>query len=173
MQAESYTQPIIEFLRGIGIPVHITELPDDTFLPGIQIENGALAVDLGKLAYPGDMLHEAGHIAVMAPTRRKQAFADAGADMGEEIAAQAWSYAAARASGTPPEVVFHENGYKGSATWLKDHYEGEECFAGLPLLAWYRLTDMPNPQEPSCTTAHTYPNMKAWLRMHDDPSSAE
>jgi len=173
MQADSYIEPIIEFLQKIGIPVHIKELPEGTFLPGIRIENGALAVDLGKLAYPGDMLHEAGHIAVMAPTRRKEAFADAGPDMGEEIAAQAWSYAAAKASGTPPEVVFHENGYKGSATWLKDHYEGEECFAGLPLLAWYRLTEMPTPQGSSHRLAHTYPNMKAWLRTYDDPSQAE
>jgi hypothetical protein len=173
MQADSYIEPIFEFLEKIGIPVHIKDLPEGTFLPGIRIENGSLAVDLGKLAYPGDMLHEAGHIAVMAPSRRKEIFADAGADMGEEIAAQAWSYAAAKASSVPAEVVFHENGYKGAANWMKNHYEGEECFAGLPLLAWYRLTDLPNRQEPSGNTDHTYPNMKAWLRMHDDPSFAE
>ncbi len=163
------SKTIIEFLNGIGIHVHLKPLPGDTFLPGVRIEHGALAVDPEQLRYPGDMLHEAGHIAVMAPSRRPQAYADAGPDMGEEIAAQAWSYAAAKAAGIPVELVFHDDGYKGAARWLRDHYEGDQCFAGLPLLAWYRMTDMPDKSSPDRTG---YPHMKAWLRQHDDPSTA-
>ncbi|WP_417464704.1 hypothetical protein [Kordiimonas sp.] len=168
MTEAEITQRISAFLASIGIPVHEKPLPDNTFLPGIRIEYGSLAIDPDKLAYPGDMLHEAGHIAAMAPSIRAKAFDNAGDEMGEEIAAHAWSYAAALACGIPAEVVFHSNGYKGAATWLKEHYESDECFAGLPLLAWYGLTAVPgqNTNSDECV----FPKMKAWLRAHDDPS---
>ena len=169
MNAEIYTDRIIAFLNDIGIPVELKDLPEGTFLPGVRIEHGGLAVDTARLSYPGDLLHEAGHIAVMPPSRRPEAFADAGADMGEEIAAQAWSYAAAKACDVPPEVVFHQHGYKGASNWLKEHYEGEHAFAGLPLLAWFRLTDMPA-ADPEQIPETPFPKMKAWLRAHDNPS---
>ena len=56
------------FVRGIGIDVRAEPLPDDTFLPGLDIRHGAIVVDEARLSYPGDLLHEAGHVAV-APTR--------------------------------------------------------------------------------------------------------
>ena len=31
------------------------------FLPGLQLENGAIIIDPEKLFYPGDIIHEAGH----------------------------------------------------------------------------------------------------------------
>ncbi len=162
---------IRDFLDSIGIPVLEKTLPDDTFLPGIQIEYGSLAIDPDKLKYPGDMLHEAGHIAAMAPSVRAKTFANAGDEMGEEIAAHAWSYAAALACDIPAEVVFHPNGYKGSATWLREHYESSERFAGLPLLAWYGMTAMPG--QKASEDQMEYPQMKAWLRAHDDPALAQ
>ncbi|WP_417451179.1 hypothetical protein [Kordiimonas sp.] len=169
MNDSDYIENIRNFLNSIGIQVVYKQLPDDTFLPGLRIEYGQLAVDIDKLKYPGDMLHEAGHIATMAPTLRKTTFADAGTDMGEEIASQAWSYAAALACNVPPEVVFHEHGYKGAAQWLKEHYEGEQCFAGLPLLAWYGLSGAPGCGDNGLAR---FPMMSAWLRAHDDPSMA-
>ncbi|WP_262690670.1 hypothetical protein [Kordiimonas aestuarii] len=170
MTTGDYIRCISGFLNSIGIPVLHKALPDDTFLPGIRIEHGSLAIAPNKLKHPGDMLHEAGHIASMAPSARKTAFADAGGDMGEEIAAQAWSYAASVACGIPAEIVLHQEGYKGSATWLKEHYEGKECIAGLPLLAWYGLTSAPG--MPNHKELPAFPAMGSWLRAHDNPSQA-
>ena len=55
------------FLAEIGIPVSETTLSQSTFVPGILIDQGRLLVDPAKLLYPGDLLHEAGHIAVTLP----------------------------------------------------------------------------------------------------------
>ena len=59
------TQRIAEFLRSIGLPVRAGAIPDATFLPGIHMERGGLVADEARLCYPGDLLHEAGHLAVM------------------------------------------------------------------------------------------------------------
>lgn len=158
---------ICQFLDDIGIPTKQRELPGDTFLPGIRIEYGALAVDRNRLMHVGDILHEAGHIACMAPAQREQTFSDAGNEQGEEIAAQAWSYAAAVACGIPPSLVFHEAGYRGSAQNLIDMYESGGT-NGVPLLEWFDLTSMPSEQS---TQETCFPQMHAWLRSMDDPAA--
>ena len=61
--ADPLTARIAEFLDGIGIAVDAAELPGDSFLPGIALESGGLLVDGTRLDYPGDLLHEAGHLA--------------------------------------------------------------------------------------------------------------
>lgn len=61
---------IIDFLREIGLCVEERDLSDKTFLPGILVEKGGLIVDRVKLRYPGDLLHEAGHLAVVSARRR-------------------------------------------------------------------------------------------------------
>ncbi|NVJ99640.1 MAG: hypothetical protein HWE25_15935 [Alphaproteobacteria bacterium] len=160
--------PIItSFLHSIGIQVAEKTLPEGTFLPGIRLENGALAVDPDKLKYVGDILHEAGHIAVMAPSQRSCCFADAGADMGEEIAAQAWSYAAALACDIEPEVVFHDHGYKGGGSHAAAIYR-QGHWPGVPLLAWMGLTGMPEMEGEIAKPK--FPDMKAWMRDLDDPT---
>lgn len=54
----------------------------------------------------------------MPSSARRASIGDAGQDQGEEIAAHAWSYAAAIECGIPPDIVFHEHGYQGSgARW--------------------------------------------------------
>src|SRR5687768_15343073 len=57
------TLTIAQFLTGIGIEVVPAELDDDCLLPGIQVDRGRLLVDESRLAFPGDLLHEAGHLA--------------------------------------------------------------------------------------------------------------
>ncbi len=42
-----------------------------TFLPGLHLHHGVLQIDLDKLAFAGDILHEAGHIAVCEPQERQ------------------------------------------------------------------------------------------------------
>jgi len=58
------TRRIADFLADIGIKVASVSISRKTFLPGILVESGRILVDETQLTYPGDLLHEAGHLAV-------------------------------------------------------------------------------------------------------------
>ena len=151
----SNTQIILDFLKEIGIPTKSQRL-GNTFLPGVKIEKGALLYDLEKLLYPGDLLHEAGHIALMTLEERKTIIGNVkeyrapGQD--DELGVMLWSYAALKHLNFHPKVVFHPDGYKGDAQMLIDSYESGD-FKGLPLLVWMDL----------CETSE-FPKMKKWIR---------
>lgn len=147
---------ILQFLCSINIPVVEETLPADTFLPGLTVRGSNVIMDPEKLKYPGDLLHEAGHIAVteadMRPLIGTDALTEEWPTAGEEIVAMLWSFAACRHIGLELEVVFHPDGYKGGADWLIDEFNNER-YLGLPLLDWMGL----------CTTAD-FPKMNRWLR---------
>lgn len=156
-----HTIAIAAFLAEIGIPVEAAPITEKTFLPGILIDHGRLLVDESQLQYPGDLLHEAGHLAVMEPARRAAAHGSPGDELGEEIAAMAWSWAALTHIGLPPEVVFHEGGYKGSSDSLIMTFQGGS-YPGLPLLQWFGMTyDARNAATHGVTP---FPQMRHWLR---------
>ncbi|MGA8763136.1 MAG: hypothetical protein WB562_09750 [Candidatus Sulfotelmatobacter sp.] len=155
---------ILEWLRQIGLTVRLAPLGADSFLPGVTLEPGGLIVDPERLLYPGDILHEAGHLATMLPARRAFTGANAGPDMGDEIAAQTWSYAAVVHLGIPPEIVFHPTGYKGSAQTLIQTYR--DGSAGVPLLQWMGLTL--DPTRAAAISIAPYPHMIRWLRAQPD-----
>ena len=146
----SVVETIAAFFAEIGLPYRFAELPHPTFLPGVAICKGVLTIDREKLLYPGDILHEAGHMAVLLPDERSAADGDVGPDGGMEMAAMGWSYAAARHLGIPIEVVFHDEGYKGGAASIRQNFAAGR-YLGVPLLQWMGLTT-------------TYPAMQRWLR---------
>jgi hypothetical protein len=145
------TARILAFLGEVGIATAAESLPDGTLLPGIDVRGGTVVFDPARLTQPGDLLHEAGHVAV-APADERHSRTGVPDDPGEEMAAIAWSYAAAVAIGVDSHVLFHEAGYRGAAATLADQFTTTPPF-GVPLLAWYGLTD----------TA-SYPRMTRWLR---------
>ncbi|HTU46002.1 MAG TPA: hypothetical protein VMF91_13115 [Bryobacteraceae bacterium] len=149
------------FLESIGIAVRAGEVPEGSILPGIRIEDGGLVVDEARLLYPGDLLHEAGHLAVLTGECRAMQGPDAGADLGNEIGAMCWSYAAAVYLQLDPAVVFHPHGYRGaSESYLENFREGR--YPGVPLLQWMGLTaDEKNARELGVAP---YPHMMRWLR---------
>jgi hypothetical protein len=121
------TQKIAVFLNAIGIRTIPAELESETFLPGILVKDGTLLVDEEKLMFPGDLLHEAGHLAV-APFEIRHLLGDEvivpQADLDAlELQAIAWSYAACLYLQIEPRVVFHENGYKGKSESLLLNFE--------------------------------------------------
>ena len=130
---------MLAFLDRIGIPYSEGELDGEGFLPGLRIVDGGLVIDRTKLKYPGDILHEAGHIALTNPDKRQslnQAVLDAQSRKeSEEVGVELWSYLAAKEIGVPPEIVFHSDGYKGSGEHLVSQYEKGNLI-GLPLLIW-------------------------------------
>lgn len=123
----SVTARMVDFIRGIGIDVVEKPINDETFIPGIYIEKGRLLVDEEKLLYPGDLLHEAAHIAMIPSHLRCYASGNVGQieEIGSsyEIEAIAWSWAAVVALGIDPEILFHNKGYKGGAQELLFNYQ--------------------------------------------------
>jgi hypothetical protein len=159
--ADPLTTTIADFLRSIGLDVASGALEGDGAVPGIRIEQGTLVVDEPRLRFPGDLLHEAGHLAVAEPSRRATMTGDAASDGGEEMAAIAWSYAAALHLGVDPACVFHPDGYRGgSAAILENFAEGR--YFGVPLLQWFGMTSDER-QAPLHGTA-PYPAMRQWVR---------
>ena len=150
------TARIVAFLREIGIEVEEAELGDDCFLPGIAVERGRLLYDESRLTYPGDLLHEAAHVAVAPPEARAEMTGEVsvpGLDMGMlEKAAVPWSYAAALAIGIEPAAVFHSGGYRGKSEGLLRTY-GFGVYPGVNLLI-----------DAGMTTKELYPRMQRWLR---------
>lgn len=150
---------IVTFLAEIGLPVRERPLPAGTFVPGILIEHGSLVIDRARLLHPGDLLHEAGHIAVTPPSQRAALNGDLGSTQADEIAAQAWSFAAARHLGLDPAVVFHEAGYQGSSASLIAAFSSPGA-PGAPLLEWFGLTRVRDDDR----GAAVFPQMRTWLR---------
>lgn len=155
---------IVAFLNEIGIEVRETSIEEECFLPGIKILSGAIEFDPDRLKYPGDLLHEAGHIAVTEPEIRPligtAEMPQSWPSDGDEIAAIVWSYAALKHIDLPLHVLFHDNGYKNEAGWLREEFTNEN-YIGLPLLEWMELcVSSTNASEGQ---AH-FPTMIKWLR---------
>lgn len=129
---------ILNFLREIGLTYHLEVIEGNTFLPGLKLRNGSLIVDLDRLLYPGDILHEAGHLACMPPDIRatmSDNLENNNIHQGGEMMAIVWSYAAALHIEIAPEIVFHPHGYKGGADSILENFKQGKYF-GVPLLQW-------------------------------------
>lgn len=155
----------INFLNTIGIPVVEGIVPSDSFLPGLVIEKGCIFIDYVALKFPGDLLHEAGHIAVIPAVERE--FLNAGElekrenRDGEEMAAIAWSYAACLYLELDSHFVFHDNGYNGGGNYIAKNFKEKKYF-GVPLLQWMGLTL--DEQKARFLNCLPYPYMMKWLR---------
>jgi hypothetical protein len=161
--AHMFADPLIErlvtFVRGIGIDVRAATLPEKTILPGLDIRHGAILIDETRMTHPGDILHEAGHLAVTDPDERNApTLSPTPAD---EMTSIAWSYAALRHLALDPAVVFHDNGYKGGAAALMENFTAG-CYFGVPLLQLYGMAV--EPSRVAETGVEPYPHMLRWLR---------
>jgi hypothetical protein len=153
------------FLNGIGLEVIRGKTKGETFLPGIEVKDGRLIVDEPHLLYPGDLLHEAGHLAVLPPKLRSRLNGDLMETVMDtallEVAAIAWSYAACLHLEIDPRVVFHPAGYKGKADALLmgfncGVYPGANQLQAAGMALQRGQTDGPGRQP--------YPKMLKWLR---------
>lgn len=153
---------ILDFLDSIGINIVEKELPTDTFLPGLSIGPNCLEVDFEKLLYPGDILHEAGHLAVTTSSDRAligtNEMPEEWPTQGDEIATMLWSFIASEHLQLPIDYVFHPNGYKNQSEWLIENYS-KGNYIGLPLLQWMGLASKENND-----TSNSFPKMIKWLR---------
>lgn len=171
---------ISQFLTGIGFTI-TRSLITEYFLPGIQVEGMTIRIDPDWLVSPGDILHDAGHVAVVPALFRPNLKTDVEAslkpladeycathafmidDNGSEdtvwrgllqcgeAEAQAWAYAAAMAAGVPPETIFHSNSYGG---------DGETIIAMMGCGRHYGVHGLMAAK----MTTRKFPTMIKWLQ---------
>jgi hypothetical protein len=159
------TERIAKFLNEIGIEVLSAKLSGETFLPGISVKNGKLVVDEEKLLYPGDLLHEAGHIAVT-PARFRYEINDE-ISLPElhpgvlETEAIMWSYAACVHLDLDPQIVFHAAGYLGNSEALLFNFN-LGVFPGVNQLEDAGMTL--SRQTAANSGTESFPKMLKWLK---------
>jgi hypothetical protein len=141
MEREEIFERIFSFLDKIGLETEEGPVSGKVFLPGITIKDGCLLFEKSAVKYPGDLLHEAGHIAVSEPALRKKLNGEIPKERhGDEMAVLIWSYLAAKEAGIPPEIVFHPDGYKGDSKWLVENFNNK-VYVGLPLIVWMKIVE--------------------------------
>lgn len=159
------TNKFADFLTEIGIEVIPVQIDKETFLPGILVKDGKLLVDEEKLTFPGDLLHEAGHLAV-APANLRDKLSDevilpdVNLDV-LETHAIAWSYAACICLEIDPRIVFHEGGYKGKSESLLFNFS-LGIYLGVSGLEENEMTF--SERKGNEIGADSYPKMLKWLR---------
>jgi hypothetical protein len=171
------------FLNALGFTLRrVNRLDDQAAVPGIFIVGMTLLIEMEALASPGDILHEAGHVAITPELFRPYLRGDVEASIKDrakayfdthpfmvndveedmvmrgllqagESEAQAWSYAAAVAAEVDPAVVFHANAYDG---------EGESLITMLSMAQHMGVHGL---MAAKMTTKRTYPQMIRWLQV--------
>jgi hypothetical protein len=158
----AHLDTMLGFLDEIGIPWQLATVAEDSFLPGLEVRNGCLLIDKARLKFPGDILHEAGHIALVTPERRPHFTGNLAETLpehkGDEMAVILWSYAACLHLGLSVDYVIHDSGYRDDADWLREEL-AKGNYIGLPLLVWMGLC-----LDPKKAGAAGFPQMLRWVR---------
>ncbi len=164
LSREAFLEKCISFLHEIGIETRLEKLDGSCFLPGLSINNGMVLIDTDLLKYPGDILHEAGHIAVV-PSAERYSLTASGIEKrerrgAEEMMAIAWSYAACIHLELDPYIVFHDEGYNGGGNYIADCF-GSKNYFGVPMLQWMGMTA--DEKRAAELQVKPYPFMLKWM----------
>ncbi|AEW01850.1 hypothetical protein A4D02_07550 [Niastella koreensis] len=156
----------IDFLNNVvGIETSFRKIGNKSFLPGLLINKGTIIIDKDALEHPGDILHEAGHIAIVPAFERlglsEKDIVKRRNREGEEIMAIAWSYAACIYLSIDPFFVFHEEGYRGGRDFITDGCR-DKNYIGLDMLENIGMTF--NDKKARKSNQLPYPHMVKWLR---------
>ena len=161
-----YVQPILHFLEKIGVPFQFISIDTNTYVPGINIHDGSLQIDLEKLTFPGDLLYEAGRIALAPAAVRSTLTHPIDNQLDFDVATNsmmtiAWSYAAALDAEIPIEVLLHPEGYKGQNESIQYGFQSGQ-YIGLPMLQFLGMAlDANNAAQKG---VQPFPVMQIWLR---------
>lgn len=184
--SQLWTARIVDFLREIGLEVTLEDTqPQNSFLPKVRVVKGTLVVSPG--VFPGDILHEAGHVATIPKPFRHLADGNLSAvfkAMGEYVEvnppefsayqedpiargimqcsdpeATAWQYAAAHAIGLPDKWLFPKHAYDGEAKGILMSLKATRYLGinGLQAAGW--TVTRANPHRP----LPVYPKLVQWL----------
>lgn len=159
MFSDAVVIKLADFVRSVGIDVRPAMLEEPTLFPGLDIAHGAVLVDEARLMHPGNILHEAGHIAVSDPAvRNAPKLSPTG---GEELGTLAWSYAAALHLAFGPELVFYPGAYQGWDEALLENFAAGR-YIGVPLLQRCHMAF--EPRVAAERGVDPYPHMLRWIR---------
>lgn len=192
-QRQHWARKCYDFLQGTaGLPVREGTPGASSFMPYVAVERGALVVDL-EHAFAGDLLHEAGHLAVI-PGRFRPLASGNLRDVlqatlahvrenpeglmqwpedptvrqcmqSQEAEAVAWSFASAHHIGLPREMVYAESSPWGDkANRLEADAEETLCRLGAAGLASAGWTSTA-PMGPNWPTPQ-FPKLAFWLAAH-------
>lgn len=181
---------ILDFVGEVGIRVELGPVAGDAFLSGVRIADGGLVVQPDALLTPGDVLHEAGHLAVVPGRHRHRIHDDvdlcvaeilaerpaaapcepalAGLEnFGGEWQAIAWSYAACVRLGLPMETVFCPGAY-GMPPEQSPMAIAQQIqlgfFPGIHRLVQTGMTAVPrSPLNPDAPPGG-FPEMRVWVQ---------
>lgn len=168
----------VTFLREIGISAE-PSANSKGFLDHIRIENGGLIYDPDH-AMAANLLHEAGHLAVLPSKLRQEAGPDLDdaffllGDMMEqtfdienpdspeirammqcgESEATAWAWAAGKAIGLPDERIIENQDYNNSGADIRIMLS-MNCYLGINGLVAGNMA----------TSVKTYPTLTSWLQI--------
>lgn len=156
----------VDFLNNVvGIETSFRKIGNESFLPGLLINKGTIIIDIDALKHPGDILHEAGHVAIVPALERlnlsEKDIIKRKNREGEEIMAIAWSYAACMHLSIDPFFVFHEEGYRGGRDFITDSCR-DKNYIGLAMLENIGMTV--NAKKAKRSNKPAYPHMIKWLR---------
>lgn len=187
-ERQRWAAAAIDFVRSIGLSVTegIAQDVEGAFVPGVRIVDGGLIVDSATV-FPGDVLHEAGHLAIIPAQFRplatgtlRQVFKAMtqhlkdnptllggwpedlvcrGILQSGEAEAAAWQYAAAHQIGMPDEWLFPPESFNGESEDTLLRLKANQYFGinGLQAAGWTRVHAMGNPAKPQ------YPKLAFWL----------
>ena len=158
-----FTDPTIvtltDFVRGVGIGVLAASAIGPTQFPGLAIQHGCVLVDESRVIHPGDILHEAGHLAVTEPALRDApAISPSG---GLELSTLAWSYAATLHLKLDPVLVFYPGSFQNMAESLIENF-AEGRYMGVPLLQLFGMTC--DSRNAAARQVAPFPHMLRWVR---------
>jgi len=187
-ERQRWAAAAVDFVRSIGISVSEGVAADlkGSFVPGVRIAAGGLIVDI-ETVFPGDVLHEAGHLAIIPEQFRHLADGTLravfnamtqhlkdnpmaiaawpedrvcrGILQSGEAEAAAWQYAAAQHIGLPDEWLFPPESFQGEPEDTLLRLKANQYFGinGLQSAGWTRVHAMGNPTLP------LYPKLTFWL----------
>jgi hypothetical protein len=150
---------LVDFVRSVSIEVRACTVDWKTQFPGLEIRAGAVLVDESRLLHPGNILHEAAHIAIHDPASRyNEKFSPR---KGEELSALAWSYAGVVHLCLSSDLVFYPGSFHGWDKALIENFS-EGRYAGVPLLQCNGMAV--EPRLAAERGIEPYPHMLRWVR---------
>jgi hypothetical protein len=152
---------IVDFIQSIGIEVNEGPMTRATLVAGIDVVMGTLLIDEANMCKPGDLLHEAAHVALTASSGRATLDGTADTSPAEEISAIGWTWAASRYLDIDPADTFHDEVISGNGPTLRENFV-EGNYLGVPMLQYWGLTL--DPKNASARGVEPYPHMVRWLR---------
>jgi hypothetical protein len=157
--ADPLVAKLATFIESVGIQTQACSITRKTLFPGLDVYRGAVLIDEEQLIHHGNILHEAGHIAVHDPARRfNEEFSPS---KGEELSALAWSYAAIVYLRLEAELVFYPGSFKGWDTALIENF-ARGMYVGVPLLQRYGMSFEPRLAQERGVSP--FPHMVRWVR---------